>query len=53
MNLHREVPKWLSAFTAVMLCAALLAVHANAQTSPLPSWNDGSAKQAIFSFVNK
>jgi len=27
--------------------------HANAQTSPLPSWNDGPAKQAIVSFVNK
>jgi phosphoglycolate phosphatase-like HAD superfamily hydrolase len=53
MNLHREVSKRLSTLAAVMLCAALLAVHANAQTSPLPSWNDGSAKQAIVSFVNK
>jgi hypothetical protein len=39
----------------LMLCAVLLTVHADAdaQTPRLPSWNDGSAKQAIISFVRK
>ena len=27
--------------------------HAQAQTDPLPSWNDGAAKQAIVDFVQK
>ncbi len=31
--------------------ALSLAVPALAQTDPLPSWNDGAAKQAIVSFV--
>jgi haloacid dehalogenase-like hydrolase len=55
MNFHRKVPKPYAAFAAVMLFAVALTVHAfaNAQTSALPSWNDGSAKQAIVSFVNK
>jgi phosphoglycolate phosphatase-like HAD superfamily hydrolase len=35
-------------------CAAiLLAVAAQAQTDPLPSWNDGSAKQAILTLVKE
>ena len=34
-----------------MLCALLLRATAEAQTVPLPSWNDGPAKQAIISFV--
>ena len=34
------------------VCALLLiAVNAQAQTDPLPSWNDGSAKKAIIDFV--
>src|SRR5262249_34292544 len=35
------------------LCASLLAVglRADAQTDPLPSWNDGPAKKAIVEFV--
>ena len=37
----------------VLLCGVLLAVDANAQTPSLPSWNDGSAKQAIISFVKE
>jgi phosphoglycolate phosphatase-like HAD superfamily hydrolase len=55
MNLHRKVPKLSGAFAAVMLCAALLTIHAyaNAQTSPLASWNDGPTKQAIMSFVRE
>jgi phosphoglycolate phosphatase-like HAD superfamily hydrolase len=37
---------------AAILCAALLAgARAAAQTDPLPSWNDGPAKQAIVAFV--
>jgi hypothetical protein len=34
------------------LCALLIvSVRAQAQTDPLPSWNDGPAKQAIMAFV--
>ena len=35
------------------LCVSLLAAgaRANAQTDPLPSWNDGAAKKAIVEFV--
>jgi phosphoglycolate phosphatase-like HAD superfamily hydrolase len=35
------------------ICAVLAAagVRANAQPDPLPSWNDGAAKQAIIEFV--
>jgi len=37
---------------AVALCALLVVgAHAYAQTDPLPSWNDGPAKQAIVEFV--
>jgi phosphoglycolate phosphatase-like HAD superfamily hydrolase len=36
--------------TAFVLLA-LLAASAHAQTDPLPSWNDGPAKQAIVAFV--
>jgi phosphoglycolate phosphatase-like HAD superfamily hydrolase len=37
---------------ALALCALLmLGVQARAQTNPLPSWNDGPAKQAIVEFV--
>jgi phosphoserine phosphatase len=36
------------------LCAILLfSGFAQAQTDPLPSWNDGQAKQSIISFVEK
>jgi phosphoglycolate phosphatase-like HAD superfamily hydrolase len=54
MNLHRNVLKLCGA-VAVMPFAVALSVHAiaNAQTSSLPSWHDGPAKQAIVSFVNK
>ena len=55
MNLHRKVRRLSGAFVAVMLFALALTVHvnANAQSSVLPSWNDGAAKQAIVSFVIK
>ena len=32
---------------------ALLTVAAQAQTDPLPSWNEGAAKQAITAFVKE
>ena len=37
--------------SAVALGGALLFVAAHAQTDPLPSWNEGPAKQAILAFV--
>jgi phosphoglycolate phosphatase-like HAD superfamily hydrolase len=41
------------ALSRVLAFGVLLALcaHANAQADPLPSWNDGAAKQAIVSFV--
>ena len=48
-----------SCLARVFLLSALLAfgVHAQAQTQtqadPLPSWNDGQAKQAIVNFVKE
>ncbi len=45
---HRR-PEFVAVVT---LCALLLGgVRAHAQTDPLPSWNDGPAKQAIVDFV--
>ena len=43
----------ISAFARVVALGILLAscARANAQTDPLPSWNDGAAKQAIVAFV--
>jgi phosphoglycolate phosphatase-like HAD superfamily hydrolase len=40
----------------VVLCVLVLlvlSIHANAQTDPLTSWNDGAAKQAIVAFVQQ
>jgi phosphoserine phosphatase len=38
----------------LVLCATgLLTIAAQAQTDPLPSWNDGTAKQAILAFVKE
>jgi hypothetical protein len=44
-----------SAFTRFLALTALLALgmHAQAQTDPLPSWNDGAAKQAIINFCER
>jgi phosphoglycolate phosphatase-like HAD superfamily hydrolase len=38
---------------AVLLITASFAIPADAHASPLASWNDGPAKQAIISFVGK
>lgn len=39
---------------ALALCALLIVVaQTHAQTDPLPSWNDGPAKQAIIQFVKE
>jgi len=44
----------LSRLAALILCILLLAVvGAYAQNDPLPSWNDGKAKQSIINFVEK
>ena len=44
----------LSRLAAFTLCVLLLAaVGAYAQNDPLPSWNDGKAKQSIVAFVEK
>ena len=45
----------LAAFTRLLALGALLifGVRAQAATDPLPSWNDGVAKQAIVDFVQK
>jgi phosphoglycolate phosphatase-like HAD superfamily hydrolase len=39
------------AFHWISLLWLLACVHANAQSDPLPSWNDGPAKKAIVEFV--
>ena len=53
----REVTSSVVRFSfvrALMLCALLsLAAPVLAQSDPLPSWNDGPAKQAIVEFVQK
>jgi phosphoglycolate phosphatase-like HAD superfamily hydrolase len=44
---------WFHALVRAFALALLLAagIQAHAQTDPLPSWNDGAAKQAIVAFV--
>jgi phosphoglycolate phosphatase-like HAD superfamily hydrolase len=50
----KMVPSY-SAFARILALSSLLVlgVHAQAQTDPLPSWNDGPAKQAIITFVKE
>ncbi len=46
------ISRQLSRVVAMTLGALILVVaQVHAQTDPLPSWNDGSAKQAIIQFV--
>jgi phosphoglycolate phosphatase-like HAD superfamily hydrolase len=51
MSFYRRCPELLRICGMLILSTALLAVHANAQSTPLPSWNDGPARAAIISFV--
>jgi hypothetical protein len=44
-------PDLRRAALALAACLGLLAAPALAQTDPLPSWNDGAAKQAIIDLV--
>ena len=48
----KPIPSY-SAFARLLALGVLLALgtQAFAQTDPLPSWNDGPAKQAIVAFV--
>jgi phosphoserine phosphatase len=48
-----NIRHYVSAITRSLALMALLAlgVAVQAQTDPLPSWNDGAAKQAIVTFV--
>ena len=48
--MHRTMNAVVSAMVALCLVLAVCA-PAGAQTDPLPSWNDGPAKQAILEFV--
>ena len=43
----------ISAFARLLAFGALLALgaRAQAQTDPLPSWNDGPTKQSIVNFI--
>src|SRR5262245_48982014 len=51
-NLHLVRATVLRRVLAASLSTLLLVVAAvHAQTDPLPSWNDGAAKQAIINFV--
>jgi phosphoglycolate phosphatase-like HAD superfamily hydrolase len=51
----KPVAFFVGALSRTVALSALLALgltsHAQAQTDPLPSWNDGAAKQAIVNFV--
>ena len=52
MKFGREDRRIASRSLTVALCAILLLVTCSAaQSDPLPSWNDGSAKRAILQFV--
>ncbi len=49
MNTNPRSGTLARAFALALLLA--LGAHAQAQTDPLPSWNDGAAKQALVAFV--
>ena len=42
--------RWLGLCVLVLL---IFSINAHAQTDPLPSWNDGAAKQSIVEFVQQ
>jgi hypothetical protein len=43
---------FFSRFSPLLALGVLLAFGAQARSDPLPSWNEGAAKQAIVTFVN-
>ena len=48
----KTIPTSAAVFRILALAGLLaVATHARAQTDPLPSWNDGTAKKAIVEFV--
>lgn len=51
MLTHSLTTRWTRRAGFGLAALLLLAVQAPAQTDPLPSWNDGAAKQAIIAFV--
>jgi len=51
--IHTRLGTFVRSFVAALIVSALAVSAAFAQTDPLPSWNDGPAKQAIVSFVEK
>jgi len=53
MNFQRKIPTLSVSIATIMLFMMALCFRANAETAALASWNDGPAKQAIISFVNK
>ena len=42
---------WIASVTLALLCALVASVYGQPVPDPLPSWNDGSSKQAIVKFV--
>lgn len=47
MPTHSLSTRWTRRAGFGLAALLLLVVKAHAQTDPLPSWNDGAAKQAI------
>ncbi|PZM14609.1 HAD family hydrolase [Rhizobium tubonense] len=53
MNSNLKVPKLLRGVALVIAIALLGSASAQAQSDPLPSWNDTAPKAAIVAFVEK
>jgi phosphoglycolate phosphatase-like HAD superfamily hydrolase len=51
MPLNASPSAFARAFRLWILALLVFSLQARAQTDPLPSWNDGAAKQAIIEFV--
>ena len=50
-NLLNAVPRRVFLAVAVVTAFTAFSHSAYAQTDPLPSWNDGAAKQSIIAFA--
>ena len=50
---HYQILKPVSNILIILACALISRTTAHAQQDPLPSWNDGEAKQSIIEFVAK